>query len=102
MNEEPYRHYWHVLYPEYSEAGSTVHWYGRWKTTEMCMGLFGERQQARHAWIATGPRRGREGSHVTAVVTHHAPPVRSLTAKVCLSCLWISRNLEEEHPRSGR
>ena len=62
------------------------------------MGLFGERQQARHEWIATGPRRGREESHATAVVTHHASPVRSLTVKVCLSCLWISRNLDEEHP----
>ena len=51
-----------------------------------CMGLFGERQQARHEWIATGPRRGREESHATAVVTYHASPVSSLTVKVCLTC----------------
>lgn len=99
---EPHRHYWQVLYPGFAEPGSTAHWYGKWKTATMCMGLFGERQQARHDWIATGPRRGREESHVTAVVTHHASPVRSLTAKVCLSCLWVSENLDEEHPRSDR
>ncbi len=73
-------------------------WYGRWKTAEMCMGLFDERQQARHQWIADGPCRGREEAHATAVVTHHASPVRSLTAKVCLSCVWISRNLNQGHP----
>jgi hypothetical protein len=22
--------------------------------------------------------------------------------KVCLSCLWVSRNLDKEHPESGR
>jgi hypothetical protein len=52
MYEQPYRHYWRVLYPEYAEPKSTAHWYGKWKTGEMCMGLFGERQQARHEWIA--------------------------------------------------
>jgi hypothetical protein len=31
-------------------------------------------------------------------VTYHASSVRSLTVKVCLTCLWISRNLDEEHP----
>ena len=97
MSGPQYRHYWVVLYPEYADPKSTAHWYGKWKTSEMCMGLFGERQQARHEWIATGPRRGREESHVTAVVTHHASPVRSLTVKVCLSCLWVSENLDEEH-----
>jgi hypothetical protein len=71
---------------------------GRWKTAEMCIGLFDARQQARHKWIASGPRRGREEAHATAVVTYHASPVRSLTVKVCLSCLWISRNLDEVHP----
>ncbi len=25
-------------------------------------------------------------------------PVRSLTAKVCVSDLWVSRELEAEHP----
>jgi hypothetical protein len=96
--EQPYRHYWRVLYPEYAEPKSTAHWYGSWKTAQMCMGLFDERQQARHEWIADGPRRGREEAHATAVVTYHASPVRSLTVKVCLSCLWISRNLNEGHP----
>lgn len=98
MYEQPYRHYWRVLYPQFTNPGSTAHWLGKWKTAEMCMGLFGERQQARHEWIATGPRRGREESHVTEVVTHRASPVRSLTAKVCLGCLWVSRDLDEEHP----
>ena len=60
MYEQPYRQYWRVLYPEYAEPKSTAHWYGKWKTAEMCIGLFDERQQARHKWIASGPRRGRE------------------------------------------
>jgi hypothetical protein len=98
MCEEPYRRYWRVLYPEFADPESTAHWYGKWKTALTCMGLFGERQAARHEWIATGPRRGREESHVIAVVTHHASPVSSSTVRVCLSCLWISRNLDEEHP----
>jgi hypothetical protein len=102
MNEPQYRHYWRVLYPEYAEPQSTAYWYGKWKTVEMCIGLFDERQQARHKWIASGPRRGREESHATAVVTYHASPVRSLTVKVCLSCLWVSRNLDKEHPESAR
>jgi len=102
MYEQPYRHYWRVLYQEYAEAGSKAHWYDRWKAAAMCMGLFDARQQARHKWIGTGPRRGREEPHATAVVTYHASPVRSLTAKVCLTCLWISRNLDEGHPESGR
>jgi hypothetical protein len=102
MNEPQYRHYWRVLYPEYAEPQSTAYWYGKWKTVEMCIGLFDERQQARHKWIASGPRRGREESHATAVVTYHASPVRSLTVKVCLSCHWVSRNLDEEHLESAR
>jgi hypothetical protein len=98
MSEPQYRRYWRVLYPEHAEPNSTAHWYSKWKTSEMCMGLFSERQQARHRWIGNGPRRGREEAHPTAVVTYHASPVRSLTVKVCLTCLWISRDLEEEHP----
>jgi hypothetical protein len=47
MYEQPYRHYWRALYPEYAEPKSTAHWYPRWKAAEMCMGLFDERQQAR-------------------------------------------------------
>jgi hypothetical protein len=62
MNEPPHRHYWRVLYPEHAGAGSTAHWYGKWKTAEMCMGLFGERQQARHEWIANGPVGGVPGA----------------------------------------
>jgi hypothetical protein len=96
-DDRPDRHYWRVLYPEYASPDSTAHWYGKWKTAEMCMGLFGERQQARHEWIATGPRRGREEAHATAVVTYHASPVRSRTVKVCLTCLWISPDLDAEH-----
>jgi hypothetical protein len=98
MYEEPWRQYRRVLYPEYAGPNSTAHWYPKWKTGEMCIGLFDERQRARHEWIASGPRRGREEAHATAVVTYHASPVRSLTVKVCLSCLWISRNLDEKHP----
>jgi hypothetical protein len=64
---------------------------------EVCMGLFGARQRARHEWIASGPRRGREEAHATAVVTYHASPVRSQTVKVCLVCLWISADLDAEH-----
>ena len=101
MHEQPHRQYWAALYPQYADPNSTAHWYGQWKTAEMCMGLFGERQQARHQWIATGPRRGREEAHATAVVTYHASPARSLTVKACLTCLWISRNLDEEHPGRG-
>jgi hypothetical protein len=98
MYEQPYRQYWRVLYPDYAARESTVHWLAKWKTAEMAMGIFGERQHARHLWIASGPRRGREEAHATAVVTYHASPVRSLTMKVCLTCLWVSRNLDEEHP----
>jgi hypothetical protein len=58
MSEPEYRHYWRVLYPKFADPKSTAHWYGRWKTAGMCMGLFDERQQARHKWIAVGPRRG--------------------------------------------
>jgi hypothetical protein len=95
--DDPYRHYWRVLYPEYADPKSKSHWYGKWKTSEMCMGLFGERQLARHEWIAIGPRRGRDEAHATAVVTYHASPVRSRTVKVCFGCLWISADLDGEH-----
>jgi hypothetical protein len=96
-DDKPYRHYWRVLYPGYADPGSQVHWYAKWKTSEMAMGLFGERQRARHEWIAGGPRRGRQEAHATAVVTYHASPVRSRTVKVCLVCLWISVDLDAEH-----
>jgi hypothetical protein len=95
--DEPYRHYWRVLYPEYADPDSRAHWYAKWKTSEMAMGLFGARQRARHEWIASGPRRGREEAHATAVVTYHASPVRPQTVKVCLVCLWISADLDAEH-----
>jgi hypothetical protein len=98
IDDRPWRHYWRVLYPEFADPESTAHWYGKWKTEGMCMGLFDERQQARHEWIATGPRRGREEGHATAVITYHASPVRSRTVKVCLGCLWISSDLDAEHP----
>jgi hypothetical protein len=96
--EEPWRSYWSVLFPEFAAPGSTMHWYGKWKTAQTCMGIFGERQQARHEWISSGPRRGRTESHTTAIVTYHASPLSSQTLRVCVSCLWISRNLNEEHP----
>ncbi len=38
MYEQPYRYYWRVLYPEFSDPKARAHWYGRWKTAEMCMG----------------------------------------------------------------
>jgi hypothetical protein len=95
--DEPYRYYWRVLYAEYGHPESQAHFYPKWKTSEMCMGLFEARQRARHKRIASGSRRGHEEAHVTAVVTHHASPVRSQTVKVCLSCLWISTDLDAEH-----
>jgi hypothetical protein len=52
---EQHRHYWRVLYPEYATPESTAHWYGKWKTSKMCIGLFNKRQHARHEWIASGP-----------------------------------------------
>jgi hypothetical protein len=97
QGDEPYRNYWRILYPEYGDPESQVHWYAKWKTSEMAMGLFGARQQARHEWIASGPRRGREEAHATAVVTFHASPVRSRTVKVCLVCLWVSADLGAQH-----
>jgi hypothetical protein len=95
MSEPHYRDYWRALYPECAQ--SAMHWYPKWKAVEMSMGLFDERQGARHRWISTGPRGGREESHETAVVTYRASPVRSLTARVCLSCSWVSADLDEEH-----
>jgi hypothetical protein len=67
------------------------------KTSEVCMGLFDERQRVRHEWIASGRRRGRQEAHATAVVTYHASPVRSATVRVCCVCLWISADLDAEH-----
>ena len=96
-SDQPYRHYWRALYPEYADPEFQAHWYAKWKTSEMAMGLFGERQRARHEWIASGPRRGREEAHATAVVTYHASPVRSRTVRVCLVCLWVSADLDAEH-----
>ncbi len=46
--EQPYGHYCRVLYPEWANPDSTRHWLGKWKTLEMCMGLFGARQRALH------------------------------------------------------
>ena len=95
--DEPYSYYWKVLYPRYADPDSGAHWLPRMKTSEMCMGLFGERQRARQKWIASGPGRSREEAHATAVVTHNASPVRSRTVKVCLNCWWISADLDAEH-----
>ena len=60
MYEQPYWQYRRVLYPEYADPKSTAHWYGKWKTAEMCMGLFDQRQQARHDWIEFGAVAGTE------------------------------------------
>ena len=95
--EQEYRHYWRVLYPKEADPDSGAFWLARYKTLGMCSGLFAQRQQARHKWIATWPPLGRKEAHVTAVVTYHASPVRSRTVKVCLSCLWISGDLDAEH-----
>ncbi len=32
------------------------------------MGLFGERQQDRHEWIADGPRRGSQEAHAMSAI----------------------------------
>jgi hypothetical protein len=98
IDDSAYRHYWRALHPSDAAPDSTVFWYRRWKTAEMCMGLWGERQRLRHEWICEGPRRGRTEAHATAVVTYHASPVRSKTATVCLGCLWISNDLDAKHP----
>ena len=95
IGDEPYRHYWRVLYPRFADP-STAHWLGKWKTLEMCMGLFAARQRARHALIRKG--EWLKDAHSTAVVTFHASPVRAQTAKVCLSCLWITGDVDAEHP----
>ncbi len=95
--DEPYRHYWRALYPKAANPDSGAFWLAKLKTADMCMGLFGARQRARHEWIASGPRRGRQEAHETAVVTYHASPVRSQTVRVCLSCLWVSADLDAEH-----
>ncbi len=89
--ERPWRAYWHVLFPGYE----TGHWYARWKTSEMCIGLFHERQAARQEWFRN--RQGQDFVHPTAVVTYDASPVRSMTAKVCLQCLWVSTDPNAEH-----
>lgn len=91
--EQAWQTYHRVLYPEYAQGQR--HWYGKWKTSEMCMGLFGERQAARMEWFRN--RQGRDFAHPTAIVTYHASPVRSMTVKVCLQCLWVSLNLGAKH-----
>lgn len=91
--EQAWQSYHRDLYPEFPQGRR--HWCGTWKTSEMCMGLFGERQAARQEWFRN--RRGQDFSHPTAVVTYHASPVRSSTVKVCLQCLWVSRDLNVEH-----
>jgi hypothetical protein len=94
--EQPYQHYWHELYPEYADPESTAHWYGRWKTAGMCMGLFDERQQARHEWIANGPRRGCEEALAPAVVTYYASP-GEVVNRESVPCLPLGF----EEPRQG-
>ena len=93
--EPPWRAYWHVLFPDVE----TAHWYAQWKTSEMCIGLFRERQVARQKWFRN--RQGRDFVHPTAVVTYHASPVRSMTVKVCLQCLWVSADLDALHDQSA-
>jgi hypothetical protein len=97
QDDPPHRHYWRVLYPRYADPDTGAFWLAKLKTAEMCMGLFGERQRARHEWIASGPRRGRQEAHATAVASYQASPVRSRTVKVCLSCLWVSAHLDAQH-----
>ena len=90
--EQAWQTYHRVLYPEY--ARGQRHWYGKWKTSEMCMGLFGT------AGCPSGvvpESAGTRLCHPTAVVTYHASPVRSMTVKVCLQCLWVSGDLSAEH-----
>ena len=94
--ERPWRTYWRVLYPEWAHGQG--HWYGKWKTSEMCMGLYDARQSARFEWPRNA--QGEPVPHPTAVVTFHASSVRSITAKVCLQCLWVSRDLNAPHDES--
>jgi hypothetical protein len=59
QDDPPHRHYLRVLYRKGADPKSNAHWLARLKTSEMCVRLFAERQQARREWIASGPRRGR-------------------------------------------
>jgi len=61
------------------------------------MNLFAERQRLRDEWFANHSWR-KGDPRVTAIATAHASLVRSITAKVCLHCLWVSRDLHAEHP----
>jgi hypothetical protein len=96
---QAHRQYWRVLYPQYGTPGSQAHWMGKWKTQEECMGLFRARERLRADWYAEHP--GRRAPHVTIIATYVASPVRSLTAKVCLGCLWVSPDPVADHPEGG-
>ena len=61
----------------------------------MCIGLFHERQAARQEWFRN--RQGQDFVHPTASSPTTRPLVRSMTAKVCLQCLWVSTDLNAEH-----
>src|SRR5689334_9388566 len=92
-----YRAYWRTLYLNAPDSpGEGAHWYWRWKTTEMCMGLWERREELRARW-ETNPSRF-DHPHQTTVVTFNATPLRCITAQVCYDCLWTSRDLRAHHP----
>jgi len=94
----PAIHYWHVLHPSQAAADSTRHWYGKWKTREECTGLWEKRESLR-AWYESTNFGWPKDAHANALATYRSSPVRSLTAKVCLGCLWVSRDLDAQHPQ---
>jgi hypothetical protein len=60
--DQPYRHYWRVLYPHYADPKSTAHWYGKWKTSECAWGF-----------SAKGSGPATSGSPVAPVVAARKP-----------------------------
>ena len=86
-----------ALYPGFAERNSTAHWYGKWKTARDVHGPFWRK--------AAGPTRVDRDRptpwtrRIPPDCGRHAPRITgsSLTVKVCLSCLWVTENLDEEH-----
>lgn len=99
ISEEPAKRYWRLLYPEQADENSTSHWYGRWRTYEQSIGLWDKRERLRQWYEDSG--QTLSDPHVTTVTTFHATPLRSLTAKVCLGCMWASRDLNAEHSQGN-
>jgi hypothetical protein len=90
---EPEQSYWRQLYPSYAAGDSVAFWLGKQKTLENCIALWEERERVRLA----GEVPLTSAEHTTAVITARASPVRSVTARVCMNCTWVSRELDAAH-----